>query len=375
MKIRNSTKIAFGFVAVTVGAYFAYQSWSDRHAFERKLEPIGPKKVNLIGIAPGSGYQIIVANQMAALTQAENDQFGMPDDRSGMGEVSGRKRIPIRELIRSLQGDEAAFSELLMKMNDVDQSTLPRPEIVWTAADLRKALDGDSELKAKLESQLNMTLDGVPLPQLSKDALFDGIWIRTPVTMEVTIAQEKRTLTGFIQRPYRPSLLRALEEKTREKFDLTDALLAGYYRELAQPIWDGEAPNESIRQHLESRIDTDHLGDLTAAPQRIIQDSEFVINEEHIESVSYSSYAGGRGATLHDLKLKLTEEGRIRLWQYSRKPGGMGSQLLFVVDGIPIAAPRVTTDLSGREVTIRQLPDEGLVKDAISLIEGAKKPS
>jgi hypothetical protein len=69
---------------------------------------------------------------------------------------------------------------------------------------------------------------------------------------------------------------------------------------------------------------------------------------------------------MHDLTVKLTPEGRDRLWQYSR--GRVNSQLLLIVNGIAIAAPRIQHELAQGELTITQMPDEVLVRDAVEII-------
>lgn len=371
MKLRKSTQIAIGFVAVVAGVYFGYHKWADAQAFATKLDPILPKKVNIIGIAPGRNYQIIVANQVAALTYGESASFEAPDKDSEAGETTGRKRVPIRELVLSLQGDREAFTKLLMKMNDLQEETLPPEDRIWDAEDVRKALAGDAALADRLTKALNVTFDGQPLRTLDRGALFDGIVIRTPITMTVTVGGKATELVGYVRQPYRPGLMRSLEKQIEEKGDLNDGVLGGYYRELAQPIWDGEQKGENVRGQLESRIAPRELKQLEAGPRRIIESAEFVINEDHIRNATYEEVGSGRDRRFN-LRLDLTEEGRLRLWQYSRKPGKLGSQLLLVVDGIPIAAPQVDTELSGGQVTIKGLPDETLVKDAVNLLARLK---
>lgn len=372
MKLRKSTQIAIGFVAVVAGVYFGYHKWADAQAFATKLDPILPKKVNIIGIAPGRNYQIIVANQVAALTYGETAEFEAPDKDSDAGESSGRKRVPIRELILALQGDQEAFTKLLMKMNDLQEETIPREDRIWDAEDVRKALDGDAALADRLTKALNVTFDGQPLRRLDRDALFDGIVIRTPVTMKVMAGGKETELLGYVRQPYRPGILRSLEKRVEEKGDLNDGVLGGYYRELAQPIWDGEQKGENVRGQLESRIAPRELKQLEAGPRRIIESAEFVINEDHVRTATYEEAPGSGKDRRFNLRFDLTEEGRLRLWQYSRKPGKIGSQLLLVVDGIPIAAPQVDTELSGGQVTIKGLPDETLVKDAVDLLARLK---
>ena len=69
------------------------------------------------------------------------------------------------------------------------------------------------------------------------------------------------------------------------------------------------------------------------------------------------------GKPLYDLVLDLNDEGRDRLWKYSRNK--VGTQLLLIVDGVAIAAPRVRHELAQKTVTITQMPDKALIQDAI----------
>ena len=67
-----------------------------------------------------------------------------------------------------------------------------------------------------------------------------------------------------------------------------------------------------------------------------------------------------------DITINLTDEGRMRLWKYS--VGRVESHLLLVADGIPIAAPIIRDELREGELTITQMEDEALVKDAVDAL-------
>jgi hypothetical protein len=67
------------------------------------------------------------------------------------------------------------------------------------------------------------------------------------------------------------------------------------------------------------------------------------------------------------LTLRLTEDGRMRLWKYSHDHPGF--QLLLTVDGVAIAAPRISTELVEPQVTLTQVRSETLVQDATDLIQ------
>jgi preprotein translocase subunit SecD len=69
---------------------------------------------------------------------------------------------------------------------------------------------------------------------------------------------------------------------------------------------------------------------------------------------------------LHDLTINMTEEGRRRLWQYSKSR--VGTQLLLIADGIAIAAPRIQHELAQGNLTITQMRDEVLLRDATDML-------
>jgi preprotein translocase subunit SecD len=71
--------------------------------------------------------------------------------------------------------------------------------------------------------------------------------------------------------------------------------------------------------------------------------------------------------------VSLTDPGRRRIWQFSRR--NPGAQLLFIVDGNAIAAPRIRHELSSSSIAITQIPDRGLVEDAVEQINTLRKPS
>jgi preprotein translocase subunit SecD len=92
-----------------------------------------------------------------------------------------------------------------------------------------------------------------------------------------------------------------------------------------------------------------------------------------ISSASYEPVSNNRG-TFYDVTLEVTEVGRKRLWRYSRENPGF--QLLFTTDGVAIGAPIISGELMSKSVKMSQMPDEGLVKeavDAISSAQGARK--
>ena len=126
-----------------------------------------------------------------------------------------------------------------------------------------------------------------------------------------------------------------------------------------------------MSQALLARIDPERLRNFAAAPERVLQSAQVVINDDSIEGATRIERDSTNGVRFYDLRIDLTDDGRQRLWQYSKLR--VGSQLLLVVDGIAIGAPRIEHELVGGEVTISQLPDKTLVDDAVQLMNNAKK--
>jgi hypothetical protein len=368
-----STKIAVGFVvlvAIIFGGYHFATGWM---IGGKKFEPIEPGRVTLLGVAPGSGYRIIVANQIAQLVEVGDGGFAAPGGGdAGPTEGAIKKRLPMREMLQSLRGDEEALGRFLMILNEMGEGRgdySPNAP-VWKAEDLRKALDGDAEYEARLVKDLNVHLDGSPREEISKFSLENGILIDAPVPVRVLLGDEERTMIGRVKMPYRPQFIQRVEAQYREKF-ATDAMIAGHYVEEARRVLDDPNLKEDVRRTIESRIDEKYLARLAGPAEHILQRAHVIVNDSLIESATTRKTEGPDGKPLIDLRVRLTEEGRQRLWQYSRNR--IGTQLLLVVDGVAIAAPRVEHQLAQRDVTITQLPDPILVEDAVNIMNKTGK--
>lgn len=368
LAIRSSTKIAVGFVLLAAAVYFGRNLWGAYNVDHLVFDEIQPGKVNLVAVNPGAGFRVIVANQAAQLVEGSTGAFDAPDsegttdsdDTSGDG---GKKRIPIKELLLSLQGNEAALSKFVMTMNDLRESNLPPERIIWKAEDIQKAFKGDVALSKKLESDLNVKLDGTPLDHLSRSALFNGIVIDSPVTVTVPVGNQTRQLTARILEPFKAKLMRQVERQVERKFDVSNEMLAGYYKDEVAKLLADPKQTENVRHSLEDQIRESRLQAYAAAPEKVLRNAKVVVNDGLIQRASYDKIVTQNGKPLFNLTIDLSEEGQKRLWKYSRERPGF--QLLLIVDGIAIAAPKMNGELSRDEVTITQLPDEGLVKDAV----------
>jgi hypothetical protein len=374
VKLHKEHKIAIGFVALAAAAYFGYNGYAAYTIDRVTFAPIKPGRVNIVGIDTSKGYRIIVANQVAQLVQGGVDEFGAPDFSETDSNSNQKRRVPLREMLQVLQGDEVALGKFITGMSDQLRGVeMPTQEIYWTTEDVQKALDGDVALRTKLESDLNMRLDGTPLDQIRMRSIQNGIVLKCRIPVDVPVEGEVRKLVGEVLIPYRPRFVEDLEKRYEQQFDLTAEKVKGYYLELADELAANPSTAEDIARSLRTRIEPEALkARYTPKPLTdLLSTARVLLNDSFIEKASFSEQPGPEGKPVYDVQLDVTDEGRQRLWQFSRKQ--KGTQLLLVVDGIAIAAPRVRGEITQPQVTIKQIPDRGLVEDAVELINSLRK--
>ncbi|MDX2066107.1 MAG: hypothetical protein SFX74_10220 [Fimbriimonadaceae bacterium] len=367
MKLRTSTKMAIGFVVLVAGGTFLYNTVSDAMIMGEKFTPIKPGEVNIVGVDLGNSYRIITANYMAQLVQASSDFEGKDSESGGVTEGAIKKRIPVKELLQSLQGNQKALGAFVMSLNGMNEDdTWPTERVIWTAARLQKALDGDPKSVAELERDLNIRLDGTPLPRLNFDAMENGIIVESPVTVKVNIDGVETDVTGMVQEPYRPRIMKTVENRLKDKGNITREMQAGYYAEEAKRILDEPKGREIVRDALARLIDKKLAAERAVVPQRVLRSATVVVSDRFITGAKFREYPGPDGKPMYDMTITLTEEGRRRLWQFSKKR--VGNQLLITAGGIPVAAPKIRHELAQSELTITQMLDQNLVQDAVNSI-------
>jgi hypothetical protein len=365
MKIRSSTKISVGFVLVVTLGYGGY-----RFAMEKAIEgttfnPVVPANVNLVGIDPGAGYKIIVANQVAQLIEGGSGGFGASDSGGG-GPTEGaiKKRIPIKEMLAVLRGDESALGPLTMTMNDMKEESLPPHRVMWTAADLDKAIKGDAKLKAKLESDLNVHLDGSPLDKVRPSSIEDGIVIDAPIRVTVNLNGTPKEIVGHVLEPFKPRLIKAVESRYADKNYNRD-MQAGYYAEEGKKVLDDPKQREDVAASLMDRVSEKTSRQWAEPVNRVLRSATVVVNDSHITKASERTYDTSDGKR-SDLTIELTDEGRRRLWKYSIDK--VNTQLLLIANNVAIEAPKISHVLSEDQLTITQMRDKSLVDDAVDMI-------
>jgi len=364
---RTSTSIALGFVAIVGAVWYGSKLLSAYALRNEHFDAVVPGKVNIVGIDLDKGYQIIVANQMAQLVQTSGGFGGAETDSAGATEGAIKKRIPMKELLEVIHGDAASVGPFVMNLNGMSENeNWPPVRIVWTAEELEKAFNGDSKLKAKLEFDLNLHLDGTPLSQLRITSLQSGIILDFPVTVQVSVDGKNRTVTGRIQEPYKPKFCQQVEAEYKDK-QVTTSTILGYYAAACADFKSSPKNREDVVKSIESHIGKSNANQLAAAAEHVLKSAVVVINDKYITSASHRGYDTPRGM-MYDLTIDLNDEGRKRLWKYSQDK--VGSHLLLVSDGIPIAAPIIRHELAQGELTISQMEDEGLVKDVEAMLNG-----
>jgi hypothetical protein len=268
-----------------------------------------------------------------------------------------------------LQGNEKRLGEFIMSVNKLkaEEADLPLAA-VWEAPDIEKAIAGDPKMKQKLETDLAMRLDGTPLDTVQDEkGILNGIVLRIPVPVRVMVAGKERRMVGTVIEPYRPRFTEELENRDfAEQQRLTLDTIKGYYRQAAEKVRSGALKKEDIAAALKAKISPARIQELASAPTEILSKAKIILNENFMESARVVSGAGDSEKPEFNLVMNLTDEGRRRLWQYSKLR--KGSQLLFVVNGMAIAAPVVSAEIPQSDVTITNLPDGDIAKDAVETI-------
>lgn len=326
------------------------------------VTPELPGSINLVAIQPGRGYRVIVANRIAQLGEVDEsaEDGGFGGVRSE--DAQNLRRIPVKEVLGSLGGDPSDLGKLIERMNDLLPPDEPVSPFVWKAEDLKKALAGDKALLSRLELDLQVRLDGSPINQFSVTRIMNGIVIDTPVPVTVNVKGKPTQVMARVRQRYQPRLAAAVEKDINQKFNPSPDQLMAIYTTHAKDSTD-PGKKEDVRKSLESRLTESRLTELKEKPERIVASAMVLANENQFAGAESRSYQTSQGKELTDLTIRLTDEGRKRLWKYSSEKKGF--QLMLIVDGVAIAAPRITTELAESSVKITQMPDRQLAEDAV----------
>lgn len=370
----RSLKIAVGFVILVVVAYVAYQAYGRLSVGNKHFAEIAPGKFALLGMSGGTGYHIIVANNVAQLVQGDS-KF----EASGFGEEdegAAKHHVPIKYMVESLQGNTDALGQLITAMNDNlrkwQAEEIPPNPVIWTSADLEKALAGDAQLRQKLERDLNAKLDGTPADFITQRALYTGIVIKLPVTVKVNVGGVVKPLTANVQIPYRVGFTRKVERELAAKgVNPTEEEIKGYYLQERQDLLAHKNNLEDVANTIKQRISPTIVAQYAEPAEALLANTKVVLNENLVDNAMVEQVGMKDNKPMYNLTLNLTEEGRQRLWQYSLDK--VGSQLLLIENNVAIAAPRVQHQLSQSNITVTQLADPTLAQEAADVINEGKK--
>ena len=364
---RASTKIVIGFLVLMALGYFGKNFLENRALNGVELTPVTPSKtVNIVGVdTTKGGYHIVVANGLAQLVQSPNGTFGNDSNDTNDSDDSGadKKRVPLKELIETLQGNSAAVGQFVATLNDMKQEDLPAVQVAWKSADVLKAIAGDNTLKTKLEEDLNTHLDGTPLPEFRPKTFQTGIVIHVPVTMDVTTTDGPKEVTGDLLMPFQTTLMRALEARVKDEANLDEHKLSGFYAEVGKSYIDQPTRRQKVGDGLKQLLSKTNIDSLTQLPQTVLDSVQVLVTDSMMTHASYTREDTTKG-TLYNINIDMTDEGRKRLWKYSKDH--LNDQLLLVDQGVAVAALKVGTELAQSNVVIQNMPDENIVQNAVN---------
>jgi hypothetical protein len=361
MKLRASTKILIGFIGLIGIAYGGSYGYTKMRLVGVDLHPVPSSDLCLLAIGPKAGVKIIIANQMVQVVEA-TDKFGAQES-SGGGAESGsvKKRIPVKELVEVLGGDPDSAQTFVKKMRDFnEENETAEDSPIWSKEDLLKAMDGDPILKPKLERDLCVSSNGTPSPTLNRLTFFYGIRIKVGITLNVPNAKGTNIKTTDIV-SFKPRFMSQFYKSMQTKFyDKTE--LQTYYSSFLR---DEKPEPQNLKETLTKVFSRIENSEELAKAVHIASNSTILVNQPMIEKISMEEQSDGR-VTTYDLKIRLTNEGKNRLWKFSSEGG---TQLLVVSKGVAIAAAIIGTQLNSQELVIKQIADKRLVEDAVKLIE------
>jgi hypothetical protein len=138
-------------------------------------------------------------------------------------------------------------------------------------------------------------------------------------------------------------------------------MLSIYSTVAGKVMQDGQT-TENVTDSLKARFADSQKKELAFNPARLISSAFVVASDQHFAGAKATHYKDNRGYPRSDLAITMTEAGRKRLWKYSVDRSGF--QLMLIVNGVAIAAPRITTELAERTINIVALPDPPLATTA-----------
>lgn len=367
VKVRPSVKVLLTVLGIGGVCWGSWNLFAESQVNSFEYTVVKPKSVNLVAISPSSGFRIVVANSLAQLVLGGSESFGAPADRDE-GDSSGQPRIrmPIKDLLESLAGDDAALGRLTMALNRINAEDLPPNPVIWTRERVEQAVAQDGPERKELERDLNLTLTGEPIATLRESTLENGIVLDFPV--ELNVGENSRE--ARVQEPFRASFVTRVADAYLKNPNLNDDVIRSTYAEEARRLVQGEVPKEALGDVMKLRWSESRTKSLAELPEKVLNGTEVVVNDDHLVNARMETITAANGQKSYALHITLTDLGRKRLWKYSRRNPGF--QLLLAVDGVAVAAPTIRRESMTHQITIAPLTDERMTLKAVESINALK---
>jgi preprotein translocase subunit SecD len=176
---------------------------------------------------------------------------------------------------------------------------------------------------------------------------------------------------GRLELPYRPQLLKRVEGKLADK-NADTTTIAGYYAESARPEIEDPTQREKVQKTLRAVYSKARVDELRVTPERVLRGAQVLINEQQITDAEIHEVEAG-DKKRYDIRMRLSDEGRRRLWKYSMDK--VGTYVMLIVDGVAVAAPKIQHQLTQDELTISGSEDAVLAREAVDGMNKVVKKS
>lgn len=363
MKVRPSTKIAIGFVTLLAAGYGGTKLYTAVRLGGVKLDPIPSEELCLVAISKEAKVKILSVNRMVQVVEASDEFRAGGSDTGGADTGSIKSRVPMKELLGILNGDASGATGLIFKLGKKDTSEEASEEApLWSNVDAEKAIAGDPTLKAKLESDLGVGLDGKLPQKLNRTAFYHGIRLQVPVTFDIPNASGK-PVKGFNTVPIKSRAMSTLYKELESKFLDAEALDRFYAEFLAK---NGGTSKETPVELIQSLLKKGEGSEGYVKALNILKNSLIITNLKMIERASVEEVKNEK-ETSYDLTIHLTDEGAARLWKYSSEHPN--TKIILVSKKVPIAAASIGSQLNSKELVIKQIADKTLVQEAVDLVK------
>ncbi|MDI9638937.1 hypothetical protein QPK87_27975 [Kamptonema cortianum] len=361
MKINPSVKFSLIVIAAGSIAYGAYWGYGEYMTRNFELTEVEPGRLTFLAVDTSAGFTIRVANSVAQLVQGERGEFAADTETDPEA-----KRIPIKEILGSMKGNEDDLAVLVKSLNKIAADEFHPDDVVWTEEDIEKALNGDNALREKLELDLNCKLDGTPGDQIKMKTLLNGLWIDVPIPIAWESDGTQKSHVARVKVHVHPKFAEEVANRINKEFEPSQAKIIGNFQDIARSYEREPGKKEDLRAKLMLITSNSRKESLARTPERILQASRVLLNGDMVTGASSSDYQDDKGRKFYRLHFKLSEEGKMRLWKYSRNTEGFS--LLVVVDGVAIAAPKIGSELMSNEVIVTGLRDKRLVDFALNTL-------